>query len=77
MSAWGKDYRNVVATKYPDQAGQGEALPPLLIGAHYDTVSGSPGADDNASGLVVLLEVAFAPQRDASRATGLARGILS
>jgi len=34
-------------------------LPPLLIGAHYDTVSGSPGADDNASGLVVLLEVAF------------------
>jgi len=33
-------------------------LPPLLIGAHYDTVSGSPGADDNASGLVVLLEVA-------------------
>ena len=33
-------------------------MPPLLIGAHYDTVSGSPGADDNASGLVVLLEVA-------------------
>ena len=58
MSAWGKVYHNVVATKYPDRAGQGEELPPLLIGAHYDTVSGSPGADDNASGLVVLLEVA-------------------
>ena len=58
MSAWGKVYRNVVATKYPDWPGQGEELPPLLIGAHYDTVSGSPGADDNASGLVVLLEVA-------------------
>jgi aminopeptidase YwaD len=58
VHAWGKVYRNVVATKYPDRPGQGVALPPLLIGAHYDTVSGSPGADDNASGLVVLLEVA-------------------
>jgi aminopeptidase YwaD len=58
VSAWGKVYRNVVAIKYPDRPGQGEELAPLLIGAHYDTVSGSPGADDNASGLVVLLEVA-------------------
>jgi aminopeptidase YwaD len=58
VSAWGKAYRNVVAIKYPDRPRQGEELPPLLIGAHYDTVSGSPGADDNASGLVVLLEVA-------------------
>ncbi len=58
VSAWGKVYHNVVAAKYPDWPGQGEELPPLLIGAHYDTVSGSPGADDNASGLVVLLEVA-------------------
>ena len=30
----------------------------LLIGAHYDTVPGSPGADDNASGLAVMLECA-------------------
>ena len=59
VSAWGKVYRNVVATKCPDRPGQGEEFPPLLIGAHYDTVSGSPGADDNASGLVVLLEMAF------------------
>ena len=29
----------------------------LLIGAHYDTVSGSPGADDNASGIAALLEL--------------------
>jgi len=58
VRAWGKTYRNVVATKYPDRPSQGGELPPLLIGAHYDTVSGSPGADDNASGLVVLLEVA-------------------
>lgn len=30
---------------------------PILIGAHYDTVPGSPGADDNASGVAVLLEL--------------------
>jgi Zn-dependent M28 family amino/carboxypeptidase len=58
VNAWGKVYRNVVAIRNPDCLRQGEELPPLLIGAHYDTVSGSPGADDNASGLVVLLEVA-------------------
>lgn len=58
VSAWGKVYRNVVAIRSPDRPRQGEELPHFLIGAHYDTVSGSPGADDNASGLVVLLEVA-------------------
>jgi hypothetical protein len=30
----------------------------VLAGAHYDTVYGSPGADDNASGVAVLLELA-------------------
>ena len=30
----------------------------LVIGAHYDTVSVSPGADDNASGVAALLEIA-------------------
>lgn len=29
----------------------------ILIGAHYDTVTHSPGADDNASGVAVLLEL--------------------
>jgi Zn-dependent M28 family amino/carboxypeptidase len=29
----------------------------LLIGAHYDTVRGSPGANDNASGVSALLEI--------------------
>ena len=33
-------------------------LAPILVGAHYDTVPGSPGADDNASGLAVLLLLA-------------------
>lgn len=31
---------------------------PLVVGAHYDTVPGSPGADDNASGVAVLIELA-------------------
>ena len=32
--------------------------PILIVGAHYDTVSASPGADDNASGVAALLEIA-------------------
>lgn len=30
----------------------------VLVGAHYDTVQGSPGVDDNGSGVVALLEIA-------------------
>ncbi len=30
----------------------------IVIGAHYDTVVGTPGADDNASGVAGLLELA-------------------
>ena len=29
-----------------------------VVGAHYDTVPGTPGADDNASAIAVLLELA-------------------
>jgi Zn-dependent M28 family amino/carboxypeptidase len=36
-------------TRWPDQI--------VLVGAHYDTVPGSPGADDNASGVSALLEL--------------------
>ena len=32
--------------------------PVLIIGAHYDTAGASPGADDNASGVAALLELA-------------------
>lgn len=31
--------------------------PLILVGAHYDSVLGSPGANDNASGVAVLLEL--------------------
>ena len=30
----------------------------IVVGAHYDTVPGSPGADDNASGVAALIELA-------------------
>ncbi len=29
----------------------------LVVGAHYDTVAGSPGADDNGSAVAALLEI--------------------
>ncbi|TAK81683.1 MAG: M20/M25/M40 family metallo-hydrolase [Betaproteobacteria bacterium] len=29
----------------------------VVVGAHYDTVPGSPGADDNASGVAALIEL--------------------
>lgn len=35
-------------------AGEGR----ILVGAHYDSVAVTPGADDNASGVAVMLEVA-------------------
>jgi aminopeptidase YwaD len=40
--------------------GQEPHRPPILIGAHYDTIPGCPGADDNATGVAVLLELARA-----------------
>jgi hypothetical protein len=45
---------NLVATL----PGQEKASTTYLVGAHLDTVPGSPGADDNASGVACLLEVA-------------------
>ena len=50
----GRFYKNIVAEK----RGIVSSDKVLILGAHYDTISGSPGADDNASGTAVLLEVA-------------------
>jgi len=41
----------------------------IVAGAHYDTVRGSPGADDNASGVATLIEIARALRRRALRRT--------
>ncbi len=48
----GKRYRNIIATL----EGTGSGKVQLLLGAHYDSPRGSPGADDNASGVAVLME---------------------
>ena len=37
-------------------------LDPFVLAAHYDTVEGSPGADDNASAVAALLETAHCLQ---------------
>lgn len=50
----GKSYKNIVAEK----KGMTSPHRVFILGAHYDTVPGSPGADDNASAIAVLLEVA-------------------
>lgn len=43
----------------PGMAGEGDAAKEwLIIGAHFDAVSRSPGADDNGSGTAALLEAA-------------------
>ncbi|HEV3474096.1 MAG TPA: M28 family peptidase [Actinomycetota bacterium] len=42
-----------VAAEWP-----GSGPPQVLLGGHLDTVAGSPGGNDNASGVAVLLELA-------------------
>ncbi|PZU96796.1 MAG: peptidase M28 [Pseudanabaena sp.] len=39
-------------------ASSSQKRSPVIIGAHYDTVAGCVGADDNGSGVAVLLELA-------------------
>jgi Zn-dependent M28 family amino/carboxypeptidase len=50
----GCEFRNVIATRsgllHPEQR--------VVLLAHFDTVADSPGADDNASGVALLLELA-------------------
>jgi aminopeptidase YwaD len=50
--------------------GDGEVR--LLIGAHLDTVDGSPGGNDNASGVAVLLEAARVLTETGGPPSGLA-----
>lgn len=50
-------YYNVVAWPTGEEMAHG-SHPLLVVGAHYDTVSKSPGADDNGSGVAGLMEMA-------------------
>lgn len=50
----GGETENIIATP----PGFDASAPHLLAGAHLDTVIGAPGANDNASGVAVLAELA-------------------
>jgi Zn-dependent M28 family amino/carboxypeptidase len=47
---------NLLSDPVPDRS----ELPLFIVGAHYDTIPHSPGADDNASAVAALLELAQA-----------------
>ncbi len=59
--AYGRTVFNIIAEK------SGSCPETVVIGAHYDTVPGSPGADDNASAVAGLLELARLMSRRACR----------
>jgi hypothetical protein len=47
-----RTYKNIIASYNPDKARR------LIVGAHYDVCGNQPGADDNASAVAGLLELA-------------------
>jgi Zn-dependent M28 family amino/carboxypeptidase len=49
----GRNFRNIIGRQSAQRAGS-----LIILGAHFDSVQGTPGADDNASGVAVLLEAA-------------------
>jgi hypothetical protein len=51
----GKPVRNIDATIEPAATSDPEVI---VVGAHYDSVRGSPGANDNGSGAAAVLELA-------------------
>lgn len=42
----------------PSSTGSTKKDEIIIVGAHYDSVYGSPGADDNATGVAAVLEIA-------------------
>src|SRR5215469_3824703 len=52
----GKPVRNIDVTLEP--AGEKSDPDVIVVGAHYDSVFGSPGANDNASGAAAVIELA-------------------
>ena len=52
----GKTHQNLILNLAAHAKGKQKS--PVLIGAHYDAVPGTPGADDNATGVAALLELA-------------------
>ncbi|MBM4168668.1 MAG: M20/M25/M40 family metallo-hydrolase [Ignavibacteria bacterium] len=63
--AGGLEARNLFAEK----RGTDHRRPIIIVGAHYDTVIGTPGADDNASGVAGLLALAGLLKNHPNRST--------
>lgn len=59
--AYGQTVSNIIVEK------RGARPETIVVGAHYDTVPGSPGADDNASAVAGLLELARLMAKSACR----------
>lgn len=55
-----KFHEPVVAGKNKNVSAGDPSTAKFLVGAHYDSVPGTPGADDNASAVAVMLAVARA-----------------
>lgn len=49
----GRIYRNIIARMGPETESR------IVVGAHYDSCQDTPGADDNASGVAGLVELAY------------------
>jgi hypothetical protein len=59
----GKTYKNIIGTVGADKKAR------IIVGAHYDVCEEQPGADDNASAIAGLIEVArFAKEHEAELA---------
>lgn len=52
FQAEGKTYKNIICSVGPENGAR------IILGAHYDVCGNQPGADDNASGVAGLLEIA-------------------
>lgn len=61
----GKVVKNLAA----EQVGSSLPQEIVVIGAHYDSVRGSPGANDNGSGVAAMLEIARLLKGQAMRRT--------
>jgi Zn-dependent M28 family amino/carboxypeptidase len=65
FDALGDEATNLIV----EQSGNKRADEIVLLGAHYDTVASTPGADDNASAVAVLLEVSRLLQKHQGKRT--------
>jgi len=60
-------YGQTVSNLITEKTGMDKGV--VIIGAHYDSVPGSPGADDNASAVAGLLELARLNRETSSKKT--------